>query len=169
MFFVFEGLWWKFFKTLEAWIRRASPICGLLMFFEPLSLIPINFRILEDSLDDSASSVLRFRGWSFWRLWGLILAELLYFWILVPSNALGRPLFIGVWGWVSNTWWSLIGDICHSLIGPPMSSLTRARLLVSSFTHAGLLVSLLTHADVWLVFAWHLANFCWFLSSDIKT
>ena len=23
MFFVFEGLWWKFFGTLEAWIRRA--------------------------------------------------------------------------------------------------------------------------------------------------
>ena len=24
MFFVFEGLWWKFFGALEAWIRKAS-------------------------------------------------------------------------------------------------------------------------------------------------
>ena len=32
-------------------------------------------------------------------------------------------------------WRSLIGDICHSLIGPLMSSLTRAGLLMSSLTH----------------------------------
>ena len=66
---------------------------------------------------------------------------------LLP-NALGRLLFIGVWGWVSDTWQSLIGDTCHSLIGPPMSSLTRARSPVSSLTRAGLLVSLLTRAEV---------------------
>ena len=46
---------------------------------------------------------------------------------------------------MSNTWRSPIGDTCHSLIGPLMSSLTHARLLVSSFTHARLLVSSLTH------------------------
>ena len=57
-------------------------------------------------------------------------------------NALGRLLFIGFWGWVSNMWRSLIGDICHSLTGPLMSSLTRAGLLMLS----------LTHADMWLVF-----------------
>ena len=51
-------------------------------------------------------------------------------------NALGMLLFIGVWGWVSDTWRSLIGDTCHSLISPPMSSLTRAGLLVSSLTRA---------------------------------
>ena len=95
------------------------------------------------------------------------------------SNALGRLLFIGVWGWVSDTWQSLIGNTCHSLIGLPMSSLTRARppvsslicarLLVSLLTRAEVLVSLLTRAEVWLVLAWHLANFCWFLSSDSKT
>ena len=39
---------------------------------------------------------------------------------------------------MSDTWQSLIGDTCHSLIGPLMSSLTRA----------GLLMSLLTRADV---------------------
>ena len=32
-------------------------------------------------------------------------------------NALGRLLLIGVWGWMSNTWQNLIGDMCHSLIG----------------------------------------------------
>ena len=67
---------------------------------------------------------------------------------LSPPNALGRLLFIGVWEWVSYTWQSLIGDTCHSLIGPPMSSLTRARSPVSSLTRAGLLVSLLTRAEV---------------------
>ena len=64
------------------------------------------------------------------------------------SNALGRLLFIGVWGWVSDTWRSSIGDTCHSLIGSPMSSLTHARLPMSSLTRAGLLVSLLTRAEV---------------------
>ena len=38
MFFVFEGLWWKFFGALEAWIRRASPICSLLRFLEAFEL-----------------------------------------------------------------------------------------------------------------------------------
>ena len=49
---------------------------------------------------------------------------------------------------MSDTWRSPIGDTCHNLIGPPMSSLTRARSSVSSLTHAGLLVSLLTRAEV---------------------
>ena len=65
-----------------------------------------------------------------------------------PLNALGRLLFIGVWGWVSDTWRSLIGDTYHSLIGLPMSLLTRARLPVSSLTRAEVLVSLLTRAEV---------------------
>ena len=38
IFFVFEGLWRKFFGALEAWIRRASPICGLLRFLEAFEL-----------------------------------------------------------------------------------------------------------------------------------
>ena len=49
---------------------------------------------------------------------------------------------------MSDTWWSLIGDTCHSLIGPPMSSLTRARPLVSSVTRAGLLMSSLTRTGL---------------------
>ena len=66
-----------------------------------------------------------------------------------PLNALGRLLFIGVWGWVSDTWRSLIGDTCHSLIGSPMSLHTcAARPLVSSLTRTGVLVSLLTRAEV---------------------
>ena len=64
------------------------------------------------------------------------------------SNALGRLLFIGVWGWVSDTWRSPIGDTCHNLISPLVSSLTRTRSPVSSLARAGLLVSLLTRAEV---------------------
>ena len=66
----------------------------------------------------------------------------------ISPNALGRLLFIGVWGWVSDTWWSLIGDTCHNLIGPLMSSLTHAGLHMSSLTRAGLLMSSLTRANV---------------------
>ena len=47
---------------------------------------------------------------------------------------------------MSDTWRSLIGDTCHSLIGPLESSLTRARLLESSLTRARLLESSLTRA-----------------------
>ena len=49
---------------------------------------------------------------------------------------------------MSDTWRNLIGDTCHSLIGPLMSSLTHARLLVSSLTRARLLVSSLTRAKL---------------------
>ena len=45
---------------------------------------------------------------------------------------------------MSNTWRSSIGDTCHSLIGPLMSSLTHAGLLVSSLTRVRLLESSLT-------------------------
>ena len=38
MFFVFEGLWRKFFGALKAWIRRASLICDLLRFLEAFGL-----------------------------------------------------------------------------------------------------------------------------------
>ena len=47
---------------------------------------------------------------------------------------------------MSDTWRSLIGDTCHSLIGLLMLSLTCAGLFVSSFTRARLLVSSLTRA-----------------------
>ena len=49
---------------------------------------------------------------------------------------------------MSDTWQSLIGNACHNIIDPHMSSLTRAGLLMSSLTHARLLVSLFTRADV---------------------
>ena len=79
----------------------------------------------------------------------MILAELLYFQILCPPfKCLRKASIYRSLGWVSDTWRSSIGDICHSLIGLPMSSLTRARLPVSSLTSAGLLVSLLTCAEV---------------------
>ena len=49
---------------------------------------------------------------------------------------------------MNDTWRSPIGDICHILIGPPMSSLTRARSPVSSLTRARSPVSLLTRAGL---------------------
>ena len=51
---------------------------------------------------------------------------------------------------MSDTWLSLIGDTCHSLIGPLKSSLTRARLLVSLLTRAKLFVSSLTRAKLFV-------------------
>ena len=38
-FFLFKGLWWKFFNTLEAWIHRASLIYGLLRFLKAFELV----------------------------------------------------------------------------------------------------------------------------------
>ena len=49
---------------------------------------------------------------------------------------------------MNDTWQSLIGDTCHSLIGPLISLLTRARLLVLSLTRVKLFVSLLTRAKL---------------------
>ena len=72
-------------------------------------------------------------------------------------NALGRLLFIGVWGWVSDMWRSLIGDTCHSLIGPPMSSLTHARPLVSSL-----------HALDCLCHRLHALMYDWFLHDTLQ-
>ena len=37
-FFVFEGLWWKFFGALEAWICWVSLICDFLRFLEAFEL-----------------------------------------------------------------------------------------------------------------------------------
>ena len=47
---------------------------------------------------------------------------------------------------MSDTWRSLIGDTCYSLIGPLVSLLTRAGLLESSLTRARQLESSLTRA-----------------------
>ena len=148
MFFEFEGLWWKFFGALKAWICRALPICGLLRFLKA-------FELDSNGLWDLG----RWFGWFLFecslysklkfleasklgsnRASGLlnldVFPALLRISFRIPSNSLGRLLFIGVWGWVSDTWQSLIGDTCHSLIGLLMSSFTRARLLVSSLTRA---------------------------------
>ena len=64
---------------------------------------------------------------------------------------------------MSDTWRSLIGDTCHSLIGPLMSLLTRAGLLVSSLTHARLLVSSFTRARLLVSSLTHALMRDWFL------
>ena len=152
MFFVFEGLWRKFFEALEAWIRKTSPICGLLRFLEAFELDSSDLWDLGRwfgwfLFECSSYSKLKFLKFleasklGSNKASGLLNLDLLQLFSLSPSlaspwNVLGRLLFIGVWGWVNDTWRSLIGDTCHSLIGPLVSSLTRARLLVSSLTRA---------------------------------
>ena len=64
---------------------------------------------------------------------------------------------------MNDTWRSLIGDTCHSLIGPLKSSLTRARLLVSSLTRSKLLVSSLTRAKLLLSSLTRAVMCDWFL------
>ena len=74
---------------------------------------------------------------------------------------------------MNDTWWSLISDTCHSLIGPLMSSLTcagllvslltRVRLLVSSITRARLLVSSLTRARLLVLLLTRTLMHDWFL------
>ena len=64
---------------------------------------------------------------------------------------------------MNDTWRSLIGDTCHSLIGPLKSSLTRARLLVSSLTRARLLVSSLTRAKLFVSLLTRALMCYWFL------
>ena len=96
-------------------------------------------------------------GFKAWFLQSFCTSESLH-----PSNVLGRLLFIRVLRWVSDTWQSLIGDTCHSLIGPPMSSLTRARPLVSSLTRARLLCHRL-HTLRCLCHRLHVLRCDWFL------
>ena len=182
MFFVFEGLWWKSFGALEAWIRRVSPIYGLLRFLEAFEL---DFSDLWDLgrwfgwflFECSSYSKLKFLEASKLgsnRAFGLLNLDLLQLFSLSPlsahlqlqppRNALGRLLFIGVWRWVRDTWQSIIGDTCHSLIGSLMSSLTHERLLVSSLTRARLLVSSLTRAlmrDLFLHDTWQISVGFW--------
>ena len=94
--------------------------------------------------------------------------------LLQPStNSLGRLRFIGVWGWVSDTWQSLIGDTRHNLIGLLVSSLAHARLLMSSLTHA-LMCDWFLH-DTWQIFVglWVViaksSNSTWHLETRSRT
>ena len=102
-FFIFKGLWWKFFGALEVWIRRASLFCGLLRFLEAFELDSselwdlgrwFGLFLFECSsyskvCGGSSSGLWRLEfvefhqcvvSWSSWRLQGLVLAELLDFW-----------------------------------------------------------------------------------------
>ena len=64
---------------------------------------------------------------------------------------------------MSDTWRSLIGDTCHNLIGPLMSSLTRAGLLMSLLTRARLLVSSLTRVRLLVSSLTYALMHNWFL------
>ena len=113
MFFVFEGLWWKFFGALEDWIRRASPICGLLRFLEAFELDSSDLWDLGRwfgwfLFECSSYSKLKFLKFleasklGSNRASGLLNLDLLQLFSLSPPsallwNALGRLLFIKVW------------------------------------------------------------------------
>ena len=140
-FFLFEGLWRKFFGVLVAWIRRVSPICSFLKFMEAFELDSSDLwdlerwfkwflfecslysklrflKFLEASrLDSNRDSVLLNLLWFCLCSRYLDVFQDLSQDVLVCWNALGMLLFIGDWGWVSDTWQSLIGDMSHSLIG----------------------------------------------------
>ena len=84
MFFVFEGLWWKFFGALEAWIIRAFTNLwfveisgGFWAWFQwPLRSMKMIWMISLRMFFVFEVEVLEVLG-------GLILAELLYFWMLL--------------------------------------------------------------------------------------
>ena len=139
-FFVFEGLWWKFFGALKAWIRKTSPSYSFLKFleafdldsndlwdlgrwfgwflFECSSYSKLKFLKLPEAsgLDSSRVSVLLNL------LWCCLCSKCLG----VCRNALGRLLFIGVWGgWMTHgkvwlvihvTAW--LDCLCHCLHAP---------------------------------------------------
>ena len=169
---------------MEAWIRRVSPICGLLRFLEAFELDSNNlwdlgrwfgWFLFECSLY-SKLKFLKFLEASKLgsnKVSGLLDLDLLQLFSFSPSLAslkcLRKASIYRSLGWVSDTWWSLIGDTCHSLIGLPMSLLTRTRIAcVIAYTCEATCVITYTCADAWLVFAWHLTNFRWLLSSDSK-
>ena len=131
----FSGFWRPESVELHRFVASWS-------FWRFLGLISIHFKIKASSLDDSVSNILCIRMFKFLKFLeasGLnsnrtsVLLNLLWccLWhgclgvfqdlsqdVLVCRNAaLGRFLFIGVWEKVSDTWRSLIGDTCHSLIG----------------------------------------------------
>ena len=149
VFFVFKGLWWKFFGALEASICRTSLICGFLKFLEAFELDSSEFwdlgrwfewfcfeyslysrlkflKFLEALGLDSMIKAFVLLNLLWCCLWHGVFQDVfvsskisskMFWFVFVCRNALGRLLFIRVWGWVSDMWWSLIDDMCHSLIG----------------------------------------------------
>ena len=73
--------------------------------------------------------------------------------VCVCWNALGRLLFMRVWGWISDTWWSFIGDMCHSLVGEVLRLflqgtwhfLISRNVLIFKVTHVSTRLDLLHH------------------------
>ena len=117
VFFIFEGLWWKIFGALEAWICKTSPIRSFLKFLEDFEL---DFSELWDlgrwlgwflfkCSSYSKVEVLEvprcFRAWfqqSFYTSKSFLMLLVAWMpWCLprchgVSQDVLGRPLFIGV-------------------------------------------------------------------------
>ena len=117
--------------------------------------------------------------------------------IFVCRNALGKLLFIRVWGWMSDMWQSLIRDMCHSMIGWALRHFLQEMWhlligrndLIFKVTHVSTQLDCLRHClhtpscldhhlhalmCNWFLHAFmplfqrNLANFYWFLSNDSK-
>ena len=166
MFFVFKGLWWNFFKALEVWIRRALPIWGLLRFLEAFELDSndlwdlgrwFGWFLFECSSYSKLKSLKLLEASKLGsnKASGLLNLDILQLFSLSPSLAsaplkclrktsIYRSLGVGERHVAGSNWWHMSQ--------PDWSACVIAY----------------TCADAWLVFAWHLANFCWLLSSDSK-
>ena len=193
MFFVFKGSWWKFFGALEAWIRRALPICGLLRFLETFELDSndlwdlgrwFGWYLFECSLYSKlkflkALRVDSCRAFLLLNL-GLFLALLqpfrisLAFLKCLRKASIYRSLGVGKrhmaesnWWHMSQLDWSVYVIIYMHWITCVIVYTCEAASAIAYMCEAACVITY-TCADAWLVFAWHLANFRWLLSSESK-
>ena len=153
MFFVFEDLWWKFFGALEAWIRRASLICDLLMFSDLWAWFPqtlgsrqMIWMILLRMFSDLRVEVLEVPGgFKAWFQQNFFTSESWSPLKCLRKAFIYKSLGVGERHVAESDWWHMSQ--------PDWSACVIAY----------------TCTDAWLVFAWYLANFCWLLNSDSKT
>ena len=188
IFFVFKGLRRKFFGALEAWIRRASPICGLLMFLEAFKLDSSDLWDLGRwfgwfLFECSLYSKLKFLKFleasklSSNRASGLLNLDLLQLFSLSPSSgsfpallkclkkaSIYRSLGVGERHVAEFDWWHMSQPDWSAYV----IAYTCWIACVIAYTCEVACIIAYTCVDAWLVFAWHLANFRWLLSSDSK-
>ena len=171
MFFVFEGLWQKFFGTLEAWIsftnlwfvevsrgfwswfkwplrsRKMIWIISLRMFF-----------VFEVEVREVLGG---FKAWfqqSFWTSQSWSPLKCLRKAFIYKSLGGGWVTCGGAWLVTHVIAWLV--HLCHRLY--VLDCICHHLHVLDCLCHR-------LHALMYnLVFAWHLANFYWFLSSDSK-
>ena len=169
VFFVFEGLWWKFFGALEAWIRRASLICDLLMFSDLWAwfLQTLGSRQMVWMICFDCSPILGLKFLKALRLDSCRTFSLLNLGLpkCLRKASIYRGLKVGEQHVAESDWWHMSQ--------PDWSTYVIAYMCwtayVITYTCEATCVIAYTYADAWLIFAWHLPNFYWFLNSDSET